>query len=176
MQHTSVQVAATAVNEASEYTTDPNGAPAAAGPAWSKHPAYAAARPSKRQRMHPPQAMQQGYWSEPDDAGRVFGTAVGGYNYAGWTPGSSSDDDQAMDLLVRLWSPASEHASDEHEGFMGCLQAGNMTSPSTTSPTPDELAALEASAAPAAAAALSMAPAQLRGLPVAHAWPLPPHL
>ena len=111
-------------------------------------------------------------WAEPDETNRMF--AAAGKVFAGSTPGSSSDDEQAMELLVRLWSPSS-HGS-EHENMIHTLQPGDTgSSPSTTSPTPDMNGGAPYFHAPSETS-VSLPHARLAQLPMAHAYPLPPHL
>ena len=139
-------------------------APAAAGERPGPAPVCAA----KRQRLQP------GVWSPldpPDEVNPMFAAAGKVFQTSNMsTPGSSSDDEQAMDLLVRLWSPSS-NGPDEQELFMNHMHPSTGTSPSTTSPTPDDLANVVMP--PIAETTM---PVNLKQLPVAHAYPLPAHL
>ena len=134
--------------------------------AAAQHPEDAS-RATKRPRL------QHGLWPEADETNRVFAAAGKVFQTTNLPTPGSSDDDQAMDLLVRLWSPAS-HDGDEPDIFSNQLHPSNATSPSTTSPTPDD--APGASMPPVAQPGLSAVAASIAHLPMAHAWPLPAHL
>ena len=138
-------------------------------PAAAPEPASDTSRPVKR-------ARQQEGAPSADDPNALFAEAGKAFKDNASTP-ASDEDEQAMDLLVRLWSPSS---GSEHDNLMTHLgQPSVVTSPSTTSPPPDvdepDGGATSAAAPPEPPRSMPSA-SRLAHLPVAHAWPLPPHL